>query len=147
MAAYNAKDVAHYIVDKCTREEDPVSNLQLQKIMYFLQVAYSKVTGTLLFAEEFEAWPYGPVLRDVYHEYSMYGGTAIQKRYDLLDLFSPEIKRFVDDGIVSLRKKYPWDLVKIAHADGSPWSTVWQDSKGFKQVIPNQLILNSSTRG
>lgn len=34
---YDALDIAKYIVDKCTVEKCPITNLQLQKILYFLQ--------------------------------------------------------------------------------------------------------------
>lgn len=147
MAVYAAKDIAHYVVDKCTREQEPVSNLQLQKILYFLQVAYYKETEMLLFDEEFEAWPYGPVIRDVYREYFVHGGMAIEKRYEGLEnLFPLPVQRFVDEGITSLRRKYPWDLVKIAHADGSPWSTVWKNGDGFKKTIPNRLLATNPSR-
>lgn len=37
-----AKQLAHYIVDKCTKDNHPVSNLQLQKIMYFLQSVFCR---------------------------------------------------------------------------------------------------------
>ena len=34
---YSALNIAKYIIDKCTRERYPVSNLQLQKILYYIQ--------------------------------------------------------------------------------------------------------------
>ena len=43
---YNALDIAKYIITKCNKDGFPISNLQLQKILYnlqkfFLQNAYS----------------------------------------------------------------------------------------------------------
>ena len=35
---YSAMDIAKYIIDKCIDDEMPISNLQLQKILYYLQV-------------------------------------------------------------------------------------------------------------
>lgn len=137
----SARDLAHYVVDKCTTEGHPVSNLQLQKIMYFLQSVYCSATGSLLFEEEFEAWPYGPVLSGVYREYSSFGGGLIVRNYDGID---PNIlgnaKDFIDQGIETLRGKSPWDLVKTSHAEGSPWSEIWQGGIGYKHRIPNRLI-------
>ena len=37
-----ASQLAHYVVDKCTKDGKPVSNLQLQKILYFIQAVYCK---------------------------------------------------------------------------------------------------------
>ena len=55
--------LAKYIVQKCYQDGHPISNLQLQKILYFLQIMYGRSTEgkELLFQDDFEAWPYGPV--------------------------------------------------------------------------------------
>ena len=66
---YNAIDVAKYMIDKCTREDRPISNLQLQTILYFLQGESYKECREPLFSNRIEAWPYGPVVPDVYYRY------------------------------------------------------------------------------
>lgn len=140
---FAAIELAYYIVDKCTREDEPVSNLLLQKMLYFLQIVYCATTkGSLLFADEFEAWTYGPVLPEVYYEYSYFGASPIIEKYDesLLPELG-ELQEFINDGIIELRGKYPWDLVRISHAVGSPWWTVRQS--GGKR-IDNELIRNET---
>lgn len=141
----SAKRLAAYIVNKCVADGYPVSNLQLQKMMYFLQTVYCRATGgQLLFPDEFEAWPYGPVLREIYEEYSDYGGNVIipaTPAYKQLEVPST-VGKFIDDGVESLRAKYPWDLVRISHAKGSPWDQVYQGGSGYKQIIPNDLLIN-----
>lgn len=37
-----ALDVAKYIINKCIELNKPISNLQLQKIMYFVHLGYLK---------------------------------------------------------------------------------------------------------
>ena len=146
MAVCKAVDLAHYIVDKCTRDDEPVSNLQLQKMMYFLQSVYCKTHGgDLLFDDEFQAWPYGPVLPELYREYSIYGGSSIlERRDDIPHGFLRSHKGWVDEGIKFLRSQSPWDLVNIAHAPGSPWSRVWDGGSGYKDTIPNEMIIESA---
>lgn len=143
-APFGAMELARYAVDKCAREGEPVTNLLLQKMLYFLQVVYCSATGGgLLFEDEFEAWPYGPVLPEVYREYSYYGASPIDEKYDKSLLPDPgELSDFVDDGIVDLRGKYPWDLVRASHAVGSPWWIVMQDGGG---IIDNSLIIAAAT--
>ena len=34
---YSALSMAKYIIDKCTKDKYPISNLQLQKILYYIQ--------------------------------------------------------------------------------------------------------------
>lgn len=148
MAICKAMDLARYIVDKSTRDDDPVSNLQLQKIMYFIQYTHCKFYGCLMFDdEEFQAWQYGPVVPNVYDRYSRYGGRAITELYGDVDgnrLFG-EMEKWVDSGIEVLRRYSPWDLVSVTHAKGSPWDTVWDNGSGRYDTIPNSLILEYAT--
>ena len=144
----DALPLAQYTVTKCEAEGEPISNLQLQKIMYFLQSVYCWSTkGRLLFSDEFEAWPYGPVLPDVYEQFSDYGGRLIHEKFDQSSTLPNEIKAFIDEGIEVLRKKSPWDLVKTSHAPNSPWAQTWKDGAGFKKTIPNSLIITAATVG
>ncbi|MBQ6623932.1 MAG: DUF4065 domain-containing protein, partial [Mogibacterium sp.] len=67
-AKYSAKDIAEHVVTKCVREQEPITNLHLQKILYFIQRDYVKKIGEPLFADEFEAWKFGPVVPCIYYE-------------------------------------------------------------------------------
>lgn len=138
----SAPQLAHYVVQKCSAEGKPVSNLQLQKILYFLQTVYCEATGDLLFPEEFEAWPYGPVMKEVYSEYSWWGGYPIDKGAgnDVPRESFGDAANFIDQGVEFLRAKYPWDLVKVSHAEGSPWDLVWNDRRRRDRVIPNSML-------
>ena len=139
-------DLAEYVVTKCTRDNRPVSNLHLQKMLYFLQYVHAKQTGgKLLFDEEFEAWPYGPVMRDVYVRYSRYGGRPIEELGDSTIHMSKPLRSFVDAGIESMRERSPWDFVRLSHAPGSPWERIYQDGRGNGNVIPNDMIVRNAT--
>lgn len=59
--------LAKYIVTKCVRDCCPISNLQLQKILYFIQVDALKTTGEPAFLNNIEAWQFGPVVPEVYY--------------------------------------------------------------------------------
>lgn len=43
-----------------------ITNLVLNKLVYFAQVESLRETGKPLFEDKIEAWSYGPVERDVY---------------------------------------------------------------------------------
>lgn len=141
----SATALARYIVQKCYIDKRPISNLQLQKILYFLQIMYGRSThGTeLLFRDEFEAWPYGPVIFAVYDEFSRYGGSVIEATFNEPDPCSQEVMAFIDQTVTFLREKTPWELVEISHAQGSPWDLTYQGGKGRKKAIPQQYIINA----
>ena len=50
--SYKAMVIAKYIVNKCTREGQSVSNLQLQKILFFAQGEFYKNYGRPLFQDD-----------------------------------------------------------------------------------------------
>lgn len=50
---YSAVDIAKYIVSYCSGKHRPVSNLKLQKMLYYTWIDYYKKTGTALFSMKF----------------------------------------------------------------------------------------------
>lgn len=64
MNKYVALAVAKYILSL-----QPMTNLRLQKTLYFIQVAFLLTRERGIFDDEIEAWQYGPVVPSVYNEY------------------------------------------------------------------------------
>lgn len=143
-APYSVHDVACYVVDKCYKDDNPVSNLQLQKILYFLQLFFVEVFGVLMFPEEFEAWPYGPVMPSVYRRFLRFGGAPIEVSFkDAGSFLSDDHRRVLDVAIQVLSSKSPWDLVRVSHADGSPWDVIYNRRGEHKGTIPNEMVYES----
>ena len=59
-----ALDVAKYMVTKCVQDKCPISNLQVQKILYFIQKDFLQ-NGSEAFSDDIEAWQFGPVVPEV----------------------------------------------------------------------------------
>ena len=78
---YSALEIAKYFMNKCTVDRQPISNLQLQKILYYIQRSFLR-TGTIAFSDEIEAWQIGPVVREVYNKYCGFGSLKICMNYD-----------------------------------------------------------------
>lgn len=132
-------EIAEYVIDRRYRHDKPISNLQLQEILYFLQVIHASATGKLLFADPFEAWPYGPIIRDVYVKFSDEGGFPIKRKFDTE--IDDSIRPFLDAGVDILAEKAPWDQIRISHAKKSPWDTIYNRKYLHNGIIPNELIM------
>lgn len=74
---YSVQLVAKHIIKYCNENNYPVSNLKLQKILYFVQAEFLVSTGEACFPESIEAWDFGPVVPEVYHRYKVYGSSNI----------------------------------------------------------------------
>ena len=136
MSICNAMNIAKYIVNKAYSEDYPVSNLQLQKLLYFVQGESIQRLGDTAFPEELEVWSYGPVVRDVYKEFKMYGAKPIYCNYSNT-IVNEELNSLVDEILEKHGKKSAWYLVQMTHAEGTPWKVAkTQDLK----VIPESIM-------
>lgn len=74
---YDASVIAEYFLFKAQTDEELLSNLKLQKLVYYAQGLHLALEGTSLFDEDIEAWEYGPVVPRLYHTYKRHGSGAI----------------------------------------------------------------------
>lgn len=124
-----ALEIARYIINRCIDLGHPISNLQLQKILYYVQGAYIKSTGgDVLFTDTMEAWQYGPVVPDVYYNYNSYSSSCIMEKQDDVDLKAFEIE-IIDPVIIEKSKCSAWSLVEKTHSE-EPWINAYNRYSG-----------------
>lgn len=126
---HTALDIARYIINKCIELGRPVSNLQLQKILYYVQGEYMKSNnGIALFKDEIEAWQYGPVISNVYYEYNCYSSSNIREEqtFPCLNLNEQEI---INPIIIEKSKLSAWTLVRKTHSE-DPWINAYNRRDG-----------------
>ena len=96
--AYKALDIAKKLIFKAQNDEpnggERLTNLKLQKLLYYQQGFHLAFFGTPLFAEDVEAWMYGPVVPAVYDEYSAYGSSALPEVKEPVSLSDDEEELF-----------------------------------------------------
>lgn len=73
---YSALTVAKWFLwynDKILEEEDAdlISNLKLQKLLYYAQGCYLALKNEPLFNEQIVNWAHGPVVEEIYHKYKI----------------------------------------------------------------------------
>lgn len=137
---YSALEVAKYVVDKCTNDGHPISNLQLQKILYYIQKEFLGMD--IEFIDDFiEAWQFGPVYPEAYYYFCGFGSLPINVVYDNVINILDEWRSIVDRIVEEKRNKNPWDLVEETHHPGGAWDTVYRNGLGNHDVISNELIL------
>ena len=134
---YRALEIAKYNISKCTVEKHPISNLQLQKILYYIQREFLKY-GCEAFSDEIEAWQFGPVVPEVYRQYCGFGAMPITMTY-CTDICDDYIK-IINPIIEKKRDLNPWDMVEDTHMVGKAWDIVYQGGVGDHQIIPKDLI-------
>lgn len=134
--AYSALDVAKYVIKHEHDNNREVSNLRLQKLLYFVQAKILVETGAPCFDDDIEAWDYGPVVPVVYHKYKIFGSLDIRLSESMpaFDNSTAESAGAMLDAC----KDYPtYQLVDITHSQ-SPWKKAYR--RNMKTVIPQESI-------
>lgn len=133
---YRALDLANYIVDKCIKDGTPITNLQLQRILYFVQKSFLK-RGFRAFSDDIEAWRCGPVMPNVYFYFCGFGAMPIFISRDTVPNLSTD-KNIIDNIVENKRSLTPWEIAKETHKGA--WSKVYDNGKGSQCIIPIDLI-------
>ena len=132
--AYNAIDIAKKIICRTDVEHgDTISNLKLQKLLYFVQGFHLAFFNAPLFDARIEAWTYGPVVPVVFKEFKKYKNRAINPEHygDELVLTVPEQQMF--DIVYDEYSRYSAvALMQKTHTEGT-----WKDH-GIGEVITNE---------
>ena len=123
MAKYTARDVAEYYLCCSNDKEsgDLISNLKLQKLVYYAQGIHLAATGKPLFDDVIVAWMHGPVVVDLYHEFKSNGDGSIDptEGYDI-PKFDKDTKQLLDEVYRVLGQYSAWKLREMTHSE-TPW--------------------------
>lgn len=126
---YSSYDVADYFLSLVNEEMDEqISNLKLQKLLYYAQGFYLALFNKRLFNSQIEAWEHGPVVPEVYHKYKKYGARGIPspKVVDF-EKYDDETKDFLNEIYDILGQFSAWKLRNMTHVE-KPWREAYKSN-------------------
>ena len=120
---FKAVDVAHYFLCQLDAEAgDLISNLKLQKRLYYAQGFHLVLCNEPLFEEAIEAWTHGPVVVDAYHHFKEYSSDAIPCPIGIdFNTFDTDTAELLDEVYAVYGQFSAWKLREMTHEE-SPWS-------------------------
>lgn len=118
---YDAVELAKEIVYISKENSLYISNLQLQKVMYYVQGNFIKEFKEKAFDDAIECWPYGPVVRRVWRLFNIFGRKPLNNfaSESVLKLRSEE-KNIIIRVLRDKLKMNVWELVDCTHKE-FPW--------------------------
>jgi uncharacterized phage-associated protein len=132
-----AHDVARYFVSQVDEEAgDSITNLKLQKLLYYAQGVYLALYDTVLFPEQIEAWTHGPVVPKVYRQYKQHGGEPIPVEKVDLELYDEGLREILNEVNDVFGQFSALKLRAMTHSE-PPWM---QTPPG--QIISTELMKN-----
>ncbi len=142
MAETTARPVADLILSSAHKRGIEVTNLKLQKLLYYCQAWHLAVLDKPLFPERIEAWIHGPVVPPVFGDFKHY-------RWNPIDWNPPDVTIGVGD------PRWPISecVEEVMHAYGEfsgpqleamthqedPWK---EARKGIPSDIPSTAVIS-----
>jgi len=143
---YDALGLAKYIISKYnTGFSQEISNLKLQKVLYYIQEAYILSDKGKAFNNRISAWQYGPVIDDVYYNFNIFGGKAIRNE-QYFNKISIE-DDMVNEVLEETKNLDALCLVRKTHSENTAWHKKYVVEKDRYEEITERDILDAKSRG
>jgi uncharacterized phage-associated protein len=152
---YEARKICNYLLANFARNVHPLTNLRLNKLIFFIHADSLKVKPDGLIRNHFEAWQFGPVIRPVFDSFKVYGDKPITGPALYLDYASgkqipiphsdigPSDAEIIDRSFEEYNRFSTGQLVALSHEPGGPWDVVYKTHLADKTASPrisNELI-------
>lgn len=145
---FDGRAVANFVLDHCDEAGRQLTNLGLQKVVYFCHGWHLGLLKKPLIRHQFEAWRYGPVLQYLYRDFREFENNPITRRASRLDpetgtisVVEHHFEATTEDLLTSVVQFYSGiksgTLVELSHAAGGPWDAVWNHEE---EVNPGMKI-------
>lgn len=120
--AHSALEIANKLLHRAWMDESSelLSNMKLQKLLYYQQGFHLAYFGTPLFDEEIVAWQYGPVIPVVYDKYKEFGRAGIEPQGEPISLDSEKEENLFNEVFEVYNQFSAAGLVTQTHSE-SPW--------------------------
>lgn len=146
-------------IQEADKSEFPlIDQMKIQKLVYYAHAWWLAYNGQPLFEDDIEAWPWGPVVRNVYNAFKNCGRRPIrdERAADLVKTDaspfgfslkpppkpSEQVMEFLNAVWESHKGMTGVQLSNATHAPKEPWTIVRENygSLDGKPTIPNDLI-------
>lgn len=115
----SASDIAKYILKFFQDCGDPITNLKLQKLLYYVQGWHLALYDEPAFSDPLEAWVHGPVQPDIYQQYKKFRWNPITD-----EICAPKISKKLQQHIDEVLEVYgvepAYALEQMTHQE-LPW--------------------------
>lgn len=138
---YEALTVAKWFVAWAEASNADLSNLKLQKLLYYAHGYHLANRGRPLFQDDIQAWSHGPVVRAVYRYFKHVGSDPLLlEEGDGFDW--PDVDENTTQFLISIWEQYggvaAWKLRNMTHEE-APWHDHFEDG-ARSTTIPNSSL-------
>jgi len=138
---YPALTIAKWFIAWAEAEREELSNLKLQKLLYYAQGHHLAQRRAPLFTEPIQAWSHGPVVPQVYHEFKSSGNSSIELPPD--DSFTwNDVDPVTSDLLSRVWNTYggysAGRLRNMTHEE-RPWKAHWREDERHTRIPVEEI--------
>ncbi len=128
-------DVADYFLALVDEDAgDTISNMKLQKLVYYAQGFHLAMFDEPLFKEKIEAWDHGPVVPELYHRFKTYGSGAIEKPREIdFSKYDSQVRELLNEVWSVYGQFSAWKLRNMTHEE-APWQNAYKKDGVINQA-------------
>lgn len=132
-----AIDIANALVKLSDDDSgDVVTNLKLQKLVYYVQGFHLAFFNEPIFEDKIVAWEHGPVVVGLYHDLKRFKSGAVELEDEVSSELTADQLKLISDVNTVYGQFSAWKLRDMTHLE-APWMST---KRG--EVIDNELIKN-----
>lgn len=136
---YDAEDIAEWFLNKNRvqmnfEDSEYITNLKLQKLLYYAQGYFLAKKDEPLFNDDFLSWEHGPVIRKIYNKYKPNGADGIKYNSDFKANIDNETERILEEVYNKYGQYTAWKLRNMTHEE-EPWKTTPRNEIISKEKI------------
>ena len=131
-------NIAKYVITQCCQKEKAISNMKLQKVLYFIQGKSFFLLGEPAFEEDIFAYKFGVVIPKIYFEFSTYASEPICRQYKEVNINNLSLESIIDEVIKETINKKSWELLRETIKEGTPYYKFYKEI--HNSIIPKSEI-------
>jgi len=141
----SAMDVANYFLSIASEDDgELISNMKLQKLLYYAQGFALALRGDSLFGDRIEAWTHGPVVPSVYHAFKHSQGGPVVPEEDIdWDAYSPDDRVLLDE-VYQVYGQYSASALRALTHSEPPWCDTPEGAEitcsAMKEFFETQIL-------
>lgn len=158
---YSIRGLANWLLDYADELNRPITNMALNKLLFFAYEEYLVRFRTILTNAKIEAWEHGPVFREVYQSFKCHGDRPITGRASFFSTQTMKVEESVVDispadearlktAIAPLMRLSAARLRNMSHIEGGAWHQVWWyqgHANPGMEITPNLILMGRYTKG
>lgn len=124
----------------CEKSGNTLTDLELYRLLYVAQMTHLGLHNSPIFEESFEAWEFGPVQPDLYHQINSNGASTLKKVLSTAKKIADSSEKTVLEQTYEQARQVDGDwLVAVTHWTKGAWARTYDEDNPHAIIQPEHM--------